>query len=99
MDALGIESAEHDLVRHLVISHHGHGRPLCPTSRPAPAIVSSNVGGVEMTGIRVDPSLDDWDQPERFRRLCERFGYWGLALLEAVLRQADHVVSQIDEVL
>ena len=37
----------------------------------------------------------DWGQPTRFRRGCERYGYWGLALLEAIVRQADHQVSAV----
>ena len=35
----------------------------------------------------------DWEQPSRFRRLHDRWGPWGLALLEAIVRQADHAVS------
>ena len=31
----------------------------------------------------------------RFRRCCEHYGYWGLALLEAIVRQADHQVSAL----
>lgn len=99
LDAADVKPDEADLVRHLVISHHGHGRPLCPTSSAAPAMIDGRIGRIDVVGARVDPSTPDWDQPERFRSLCERFGYWGLALLEAVLRQADHVVSKIDEVV
>lgn len=40
-----------------------------------------------------DLSIVDWEQPARFRRLNDRFGPWGLALLEAIIRQADHAVS------
>ena len=40
-----------------------------------------------------DLSIVDWDQPARFRRLCKWFGPWGLAVLEAIVRQADHAVS------
>ena len=90
----GFEVAEADLVYHLVISHHGKGRPWCPTTDgagPVPTTVS--VDGVTFS-TETDPGRADWAQPDRFRALCERFGYWGLALLEAVVRQADHLVSR-----
>ena len=38
-------------------------------------------------------SIINWDQPARFVELNERFGPWGLALLEAIVRRADHTVS------
>lgn len=82
-----------DLLIHLVISHHGSGRPVVPpVSDSTPEKVAS-----ELNSIRVeapaDLSLVDWDQPARFRRLNETLGPWGLALLEAILRRADHAVS------
>jgi len=82
-----------DLVLHLVLSHHGHGRPLVPG---VPDLLGEQVtwkqDGAEYT-VEVNLSTIDWGQPARFRRLCERYGYWGLALLEAIVRQADHVAS------
>ena len=96
----GVDPAMRDLelVRHLIASHHGWGRPLVPAAR-----FGSPVGvDVEVLGIRVsgtsDPGDWRWDQADRFRALCERFGYWGLALLETVVRQADHRVSAIADV-
>ncbi len=84
-----------DLVVHLVVSHHGYGRPLVPAVRDAaPTAVSATVDGAVLTA-RGDLSEVDWGQPARFRRCCERYGYWGLALLEAIVRQADHQVSKV----
>lgn len=84
---------ESDLILHLVLSHHGHGRPLVPPATPAP----SPLVVVEIEGTRVQVSADltavDWNQAGRFRDLCCRFGYWGLALLEAIVRQSDHAAS------
>ncbi len=84
-----------DLVLHLISAHHGHGRPLVTVvDDPDPVPVSVVFGGTEVKVI-CDLSLVDWDQPSRFRSLCERYGYWGLALLEAIVRQADHVASSV----
>ncbi len=88
-----------DLIRHLVISHHGRGRPWCPS--PAGSVdlpTAFNLDG-QVFAAATNPSRPDWMQPERFRRLNEQYGYWGLALLETIVRQADHVVSEITEVL
>ena len=82
-----------DLLVHLVISHHGSGRPLIP-----PVIDGASERVVsEIEGVRLEASADlsviDWEQPARFQRLNERLGPWGLALLETILRRADHSVS------
>ena len=82
-----------DLLIHLVATHHGHGRPSLPTvDDPAPTATTATVAGIAVT-VSGDLSAGEWDQPARFRRLCERYGYWGLALLEAIVRQADHAAS------
>ena len=82
-----------DLLLHLVVSHHGNGRPLLP---PADDGTAARVSAV-VDGVSVEAPADlarvDWDQPRRFRRLNERFGPWGLALLEAIVRLADWRVS------
>lgn len=87
-------SWDRDLVVHLVISHHGYGRPLVPPVRHdgSAGLVSGLIDDhpVDVCG---DLTVTDWDQPARFRRCCERYGYWGLALLEAIVRQADHLAS------
>ena len=82
-----------DLLLHLVISHHGKGRPLV---LPAKDGTMSSVT-LKLEGRTVEVSADlaalDWEQPRRFRQLSEQFGYWGLALLEATLIRSDHAVS------
>jgi len=84
-----------DLVVHLVVSHHGFARPLIHVARDlAPTTVTASVAGTPVT-VSGDLSAADWMQPARFRRCCERYGYWGLALLEAIVRQADHEVSAV----
>ena len=81
------------LLLHLVISHHGKGRPLVlPVSDGTHAQVS-----MMLAGQRIEVSADlggvDWTQPARFRLLTNHFGPWGLALLEAIVVSADHAVS------
>ena len=82
-----------DLLIHLIISHHGSGRPLVPpaaddTSGLVTAMIADQVVEVSANLARID-----WKQPSRFRQLHDEFGPWGLALLEAIVRQADHAVS------
>ncbi len=88
-----LEPSLADLLLHLIISHHGHGRPLV---RPAVDGTEETLRGI-IAGTQFEVSANlaviDWDQPARFRRLNNSFGPWGLALLETILRQADHSVS------
>ena len=82
-----------DLLIHLVVSHHGSGRPLVtPVTDYAPDTVCAKFEGATLEAA-ADLSTIDWNQPARFSRLNDRFGPWGLALLEAIVRQADHSVS------
>ena len=82
-----------DLLIHLVISHHGKGRPLVPPVRDGThGTVSSVVSGTRVE-VAADLSVVDWDQPARFRRLNRHFGPWGLALLESIVIRSDHAVS------
>lgn len=81
------------LLVHLVVSHHGHARPLVvPVDDATSVDLVAQVDGRDIS-VGTDLSRVDWDQPRRFRRLNDRYGHWGLALLEAVVRQADHAVS------
>lgn len=85
-----------DLVRHLVVSHHGRCRPFAPVvcdQRPLSVsylhnellMTSSSATGLE----RLDSGL-----AERFWSLSRTYGWWGLAYLEACLRLADHRASE-----
>ena len=85
-------SNDGDLVLHLVASHHGWGRPLLPIVEDAdPQNISYTFGGhvleattdVAKTGLALEMSDTFW-------RLTERYGHYGLAWLEAILRLADH---------
>ena len=90
----GLDQSEQDLLVHLVVSHHGKGRPLVlPVADGSADPVDWRFDDGAHVSVSADLSTTDWDQPARFRRLNERYGPWGVALLEAVVRQADHEVS------
>jgi len=58
-------------------------------------VVSVDFEGERLTSTSTH-GLDRFDSaiPERFWMLTRRYGYWGLAWLEAILRLADHRESE-----
>ena len=81
-----------ELLRHLVASHHGHARPfLPPVLDTGKHTLEAVVDDIPVTSeLPTSVRLSDAD---RFFRLNARYGRWGLALLEAVVRCADMTVS------
>lgn len=71
-----------DVVRHLIAVHHGRGRP----HFPAEEIFDPEPKGQDVTAIAAEV-------PRRFARLQRKFGRWGLAYLESLLRAADYAAS------
>ena len=94
-----MEPEEAELLQHLVVSHHGRGRPFVP---PVADITCGTTVNYPLDGTSVSASPDlataDWNQPTRFAALNARYGPWGLALLEAIVRQSDHIASSAVEV-
>ncbi|MDE0666796.1 MAG: type I-U CRISPR-associated helicase/endonuclease Cas3 [Acidimicrobiaceae bacterium] len=90
----GHHADDRHLLVHLVISHHGKGRPLVtPVADGTPEPVRWKFPDGSEVSADADLAKTDWNQPSRFRRLNDRHGPWGLALMETILRQADHEVS------
>lgn len=71
-----------ELVLHLVAAHHGRGRPhfsADETNDPQRNWVEANSLACET--------------PRRFASLQRKYGRWGLAYLESLVRSADYAVS------
>ncbi len=88
-----------DLTLHLISSHHGRCRPF------APVVLDEQCPTVDFEGLehrarwsgptkleRLDSGVAD-----RYWRLVKRYGWWGLAWLEALLRLADWRQSNLEE--
>lgn len=96
---LAARAHDWDLVQHLVASHHGRCRPLAPwVPDPEPVDVKWSYDGLTGTCssahelARLDSGVG-----ERFWLLVRRYGWWGLAWLEAILRLGDHRRSEEEQ--
>lgn len=98
---LPAEENRRELVLHLIAAHHGHARPFAPvTEDDSPPPVTVSVPDTDLTLTRtIDERLAfpshalDSGIADRFWHLTRLHGWWGLALLEAVLRLADQQAS------
>ncbi len=75
-----LSSDDQDFVLHLIAAHHGFARPAIGTSGcddAPPSIIDERARAVAL----------------RFSRLSQRWGPWGLAWWEALLRAADQTAS------
>jgi CRISPR-associated endonuclease/helicase Cas3 len=82
-DALALDEKTQDLVLHLIAAHHGRARPHFPEAEC-------------FDPERPDESISSIvrDVPRRYGRLQCRYGRWGLAFLESIVRAADILASQ-----
>lgn len=80
-DFKGLNETEREIALHLVAAHHGRARPYFPIEE------SFDYSGNDNAPVVA------FDTPRRFARLQKRFGRWGLAWLESLLRAADYAAS------
>jgi CRISPR-associated endonuclease/helicase Cas3 len=71
-----------ELVAHLIAAHHGRGRPHFPMVEVFDHERSSQAAAALAI-----------ETPRRFARLQRRYGRWGLAYLESLVRAADYAAS------
>lgn len=71
-----------ELVLHLVAAHHGRARPHFPANESVDSEHDSRDSAALATEI-----------PRRFAHLQRKYGRWGLAYLESLVRAADYAVS------
>ncbi|MDE0287917.1 MAG: type I-U CRISPR-associated helicase/endonuclease Cas3 [bacterium] len=90
------EAHDRDLVLHLIMTHHGYGRPLPPVLEdPSARLLRHRHRRHEMeTSSDLAETNVALESAERFWKLVERYGHHGLAWLEAILRLADHRQSE-----
>ena len=92
---ISADQGHRELILHLIAAHHGYARPFAPVV-PDEEPPDVAVTGVMLTGPtraqcpshRLDSGI-----AERFWTLTRRYGWWGLAYLEAILRLADQQAS------
>jgi CRISPR-associated endonuclease/helicase Cas3 len=77
-----LSSEYKDLVLHLIAAHHGRGRP----HFPADEAFDPEAKGKDVMAAAAEV-------PRWFARLQRKYGRWGLAYLESLLRAADYAAS------
>lgn len=89
------------LILHLIASHHGHARPfapLVPDDDPPTIEWENNVSLSRETRLTQPAHALDSGLAERFWQLTRHHGWWGLSLLESILRLADQTASANPEI-
>lgn len=95
-----LSAEDRELLLHLITTHHGYARPFAPVSEdltPPAVIAFFDAVAIEISTEERQSSIPayrlDSGVADRFWTLVRRFGWWGLAYREAILRLADWYVS------
>ena len=93
------QDIDHELLLHLVASHHGRCRPFAPVvaDETAVEIAYSRNGFAAKAPARHELEHIGSGVSERYWRLSRRYGWWGLAYLETILRLADQRQSEEEQ--
>jgi CRISPR-associated endonuclease/helicase Cas3 len=83
VDLHGLDANTRDLMLHLIAAHHGRARP---------HFAADEAFDREHRQLAVDEVAHE--VPLRFARLQRKYGRWGLAYLESLVRAADAMASQ-----
>lgn len=88
-----------DLILHLVASHHGRCRPFAPVVLDEGAECASygHISICREERLQSQPHRLGSRVADRFWNLTARYGWWGLAYLEALLRLADWEASEKED--
>ncbi len=86
-DLSGLTGEANELALHMIAAHHGRARPHFPLIESFDPEVRAELVAALVREV-----------PIRFDRLQRRYGRWGLAWLESILRAADVLGSEDDEV-
>jgi len=81
-DFMTLSSDMRELALHLIAAHHGRARPHFPMDE----VLDPERNGRATTALAVET-------PRRFARLQRKYGRWGLAYLESLVRAADYTAS------
>lgn len=82
-----LEPGVQDLIMHLIAAHHGRARPHFTLEEA----FDNNYMDIESNKIACEV-------PRRFGRLQLKYGRWGLAYLESLVRAADALASQSNDI-
>jgi CRISPR-associated endonuclease/helicase Cas3 len=84
-----------DLLLHLISSHHGRCRPLSPVVADNDPVQIRYRNWITSSDHRLEKAGSGIC--ERFWRLTKRYGWYGLAYLESLVRLADHRQSELEQ--
>jgi CRISPR-associated endonuclease/helicase Cas3 len=95
-------ATDDDLLLHLIGTHHGSARPFANPIQDTSPIQFKKEPILHGIAFKVSDSRQNiaaWnaDLPERFWRMVNQYGWWGLAYQEAIFRLADHAQSSSEQ--